>query len=189
MVIIVSLYRFLTGFHFYMSKTRITPNLPEIPDTQGRKLPDKKYQPKYIPIEDLIEYSNKGLSGGEIAAIVGCSVTNVNARLKDADLKGLDRFRKNKDKVFEHKQREIVQSLSGHKLKGMSGLQLITGAAILEDKIRAIRGQATEVVDHRVLVADISAVMARLQSLGVNLPQIDDNKMGMVSHFDPDNGV
>jgi hypothetical protein len=123
-----------------------TPNVSQVASTA----------PKGIDIADLIEYRKKGLSLSEIATLTGCSRENVCVRLQHADLEGLDVYRDNKDKVFEHKQREISKTLTGDKLKGMSALQAITGMAILQDKIQAMRGQATEIIEHRNITIDLS---------------------------------
>jgi len=125
------------------------------------------YAPKDIAIEDLIEYRKRGLSLPEIAKLEGCSHQNVHERLKKANLEGLDKFRDNKDAVFEHKQREIVNCLNADKLKDMSGLQLITGAAILQDKIQVIRGQASDIVEHRTINASLDEITERMRSAGM----------------------
>ena len=125
--------------------------------------PPAKCAPKGIDIENLIDYRKRGLTLQEIATLTGCSKQSVHERLQLADLDGLEAFRKHKDIALEHKQRAIVKSLTDAKVKEMSGLQLITGAAILEDKVRAIRGQATEIIDHRHLVLDLSEAIKRLR--------------------------
>ena len=112
--------------------------------------------PKGIDIEDILHYRAKGLSTTEIGKLTGCTHSNVVQRLQDAELESTENFATYKDKVFEHTQRKLVNKLTGEKLNAMSGLQLITGMAILQDKIQAIRGQATEIIEHRNITIDLS---------------------------------
>jgi hypothetical protein len=114
-----------------------------------------KFASKDISIEDILYYRSKNLSTTEIAKLTGCDHSNIVRRLQSVKLQSLQNFSTYKDQVFEHKQREVLNSLTDVKIKAMSGLQAITGAAILEDKIRIIRGQATDIVDHRVLQVDM----------------------------------
>lgn len=132
--------------------------------------------PKGIDIADLIEYRKKGLSYTEIGALTGCSRENVCQRFRDADLEGLEVYSNHKDKVFEHKQREIAKTLTGDKLKGMSALQAITGMAILQDKIMVMRGQANNITENRNISIDLSrAYEAMKQSRGESVDTPVDN--------------
>jgi transposase len=131
---------------------------------------------KQIPIEELIEYRRKGLSTTDIAKIVGCSQQNVAARLSKVDLDGLQLFSKHKADVFEAKQRELIQTLTPAKLEAMSASQAFVGIGILEDKVRTIRGQATEIVDHRVITASLAEITERMRTQGLitNTGEISD---------------
>ena len=137
--------------------TNMTDNLP----TNTEK---GNSAPKGIEIERLIDYRKKGLTLQEIATLTGCTKQTVSERLQGADLEGLDTFREHKDTALEHKQREIVKSLTGEKINSMSGLQAITAAAILEDKIRNIRQQSTGVVSHQLLVIDLSKAIEAMRT-------------------------
>ena len=119
--------------------------------------------PKNIPIEDILAYKAKGLKVTEIANLTGCTHSAISQRLADIDIDSLMNFNKYKDQVLEHKQREVLNELTDAKVKSMTGLQLITGAAILEDKIRIIRGQATDIQDVRVLSVDLDKAVKRLR--------------------------
>lgn len=121
-------------------------NIPAVIDTA----------PKGIPIEDIIHYKVKGLSHQEIADLIGCDKSNVTRRLKEANLEGLENFREYKDKALEHLQRKTVQNITDEEIKRLNPLQRITAAAILQDKIQAIRGQATEIIEHRNITIDLS---------------------------------
>jgi predicted DNA-binding protein YlxM (UPF0122 family) len=122
---------------------------------------------KDIDIENLIAYRKRGLSLTEIAKIEGCSHQNVGERLKKANLEGLANFREYKDTKLEVVQRDIINSLHADDIKDMSGLQKITGAAILQDKIMALRGQSGIVVEHRHIIADLRDAQDRLRKAGV----------------------
>ena len=115
-----------------------------------------------IPLADLIAYRKKNLTLEEIAKLTGCTKQNVQQRFERANLEGLERFQEHKDKVLEAKQFEIVNQLTDEKVKKMSGLQLVTGAAILQDKITALRGQATAIIDHRHLVVNLDKAIDAL---------------------------
>jgi hypothetical protein len=136
-------------------------NLPAT--TTPTKPPAKSSAPKYIPLADLIAYRKKGLTLQEIATLKGCATSSVAERLRQVDLEGLENFREQKDKVFEDTQREILKTLSPDRIKTMSPGTAVTAAAILEDKIRAIRGQATEIIEHRQLQVDLNKAIDQLR--------------------------
>lgn len=131
--------------------------------------PPATTKPKGIPIEDLIYYrKEKKLSLTEIAAIVGCSEQNVQQRLEAAELESLDNYREQKDHVFEHLQRSALKDIAPEDIKRLNPLQRITAAAILQDKIATIRGQATSIIENRTLSLDLSkAYEAMKQSSSV----------------------
>ena len=120
-----------------------------------------------IPIERLIEYRRKGLTMKEIGLLCECSEANVSKRLKHVDMDGLDVFSKHKAEVFESKQRELINVLTPDKLNNMSASQAIVGAAILQDKIQTMRGNATEIIDHRVITASLEEITKRMRDQGM----------------------
>ena len=142
-----------------MKKQGKPKNLPE----QAPEHTIQPTSPKGIDIEDILAYKKKGLSHSEIGKVVGCSEQNVSKRIQSMELESLSNFRDNKDHVFEHLQRKIVKSIGDGQLNSMSGLQLITGAAILQDKIQVIRGLSSEIVDHRVLTLDLNKAIEQLR--------------------------
>ena len=117
-----------------------------------------------IPIERLIELRQKGNSLSDVGAVVGCSAQNVSDRLKKVDLEGLELFSKHKAQVFEAKQRQILDAITDEKMDNMSAAQAVVAAAIMEDKIRLIRGQATEIIDIRQISIDLEEITKRLKS-------------------------
>jgi hypothetical protein len=123
--------------------------------------------PKGIDIADLIAYRAKGLTLTDIAKLTGCTHGNVSQRLTDAGLESLENFETHKAKVFEHKQREIVNHLTGDKIEKMSAYQAVGAASLLQDKIMALRGQSGIVVEHRHIIADLRDAQDRLRKAGV----------------------
>ena len=89
------------------------------------------------------------LSEAEIAKRVGCSPSNVHQVLS-AFLHGhseqeLRDFQANKADVYDAVQMRALASVTQDKLRKSSAGSLVTVAAILEDKARLIRGQATSI--------------------------------------------
>ncbi len=130
---------------------------------------------KDINVESLIAYRKKGLTLEEIASLTGCTKQTVDYHLKRIDFEGLDQFRDGKDIIFEHHQRRVVNSLTDDDIKSASMLQRVTAAAILQDKIQVIRGQATEIIDHRVMVLDLGkAIQAMRAEQGQDAITVDN---------------
>ena len=87
------------------------------------------------------------LSEAEIAKRVGCSPSNVHQVLtvflhghSERDLRD---FQANKADIYDAVQMRALASVTQEKLRKSSAGSLVTVAAILEDKARLIRGQAT----------------------------------------------
>ncbi len=130
--------------------------------------------PKQIGIDTIILLADKGHSNGEIAKIVGCSAQNIQARLANYDYNGFKTFRERKDSVFERIQHELAESLNADDLKKMQARDRITGIAILEDKIRLIRGQATEI---SVNFDALKAMQARQRELADKIRALEHGEV------------
>ncbi len=131
---------------------------------------------KGIPIEDILEYRKKRLTCEEIATLTGCSKQNVVQRLKEYDLQGLDNFRQNKDNVFEHTQRKLINTLTDEDIKKASFSQRMLGVGLLQDKIQVLRGDATDITEHRVIVANLAEATERMRKAGLLRDQIEADK-------------
>jgi hypothetical protein len=89
------------------------------------------------------------LSDSQIARRVGCSRQNVNQVLavfldghSDEELRD---FQASKADIYDAIQMRALASVTQEKLRKSSAGSLVTVAAILEDKARLIRGQATSI--------------------------------------------
>ena len=102
-------------------------------------------RPKHIDIDSIVSLADKGNTAKDIAKILGCSYQNILDRLERIDYNGLQTYRQEKDKCFERLQWEIAKTLTPEEIKRIQPRDRITSMAILEDKIRLIRGQATDI--------------------------------------------
>lgn len=89
------------------------------------------------------------MSKSAIARRVGCSVGNVNyvltKYLRDISEDELSQFRRDKPEIMESIQHRLLSSLDSKKIAKTNAVQAVTAVAILEDKIRLQRGQATTI--------------------------------------------
>lgn len=112
------------------------------------------------------------LSHADIAKRVGCVPSNVTAVLKRFMGKGsednLRTFQENKADVYDALQHRLLSSITDAKLSKAPAVSLITGAAILEDKARLVRGLATG-INVNVLMDVVEALRARPAS-NLNAP-------------------
>ena len=152
------------------TKQSVTPpdidinNLPAPPPERSKK----------IPIELLIDLKEKGLSHAQIGKVVKCSPQNITQRLQAEGLETLAEYKENKDAVFEHLQQKIIKSIADEDIKKAPFGSRVTAAAILEDKIRLVRGQSTE--NKSVLVAELKSAQEGLNRLrGLKAKLIDHN--------------
>lgn len=106
---------------------------------------NSKSRPKYIPITPIISYAEQGLTHAEIGKLLGCSAPAITQRLGRIGYTPSSRkaFEHDKAMVYEAVQMQIVDNLTLCDWKKTSPAQQVTALAILEDKIRLIRGQST----------------------------------------------
>lgn len=103
---------------------------------------------------------NKDLSCREIAAITGMGKTRVAEIIQEVKVSNeFAEFQDNKDKVFENLQYRLINLADDDILKTMLSKRGFTDAAILQDKIQVLRGQASEVtgVQIRVILDNLPA--------------------------------
>jgi transposase len=98
-----------------------------------------------------------GMTQTEVAQEFGVCKQAINNLVKRAqdNKAALLSYQDNKAEVFEDIQSMLLEGVDRDKIKGATAQQLVTSAAILQDKIQVLRGQAT---DHTIV--DIRAIQA-----------------------------
>ena len=132
-------------------------------DLQSIPVAEIVYGPKYISLEAIAALRKDGMSCQQIGDALGCSKQNIQQRIADAD--DLIDFGHRKDHKFENLQRKIYGSIDEGKHQKSSLLQDVTAMAILEDKIRNIRGQATLRIESFSVTASLDELERRKQEL------------------------
>ena len=137
--------------------------LPEIV-TPIKPIP---YVREIIPIEDIIEYRNNGLSYQDIADLVGCSKPNVSERLQQCgyDPNRLKNYTKTRAEMFAHLQSELLNSLTPEAINDMYPHHRVLCSAILYDKERLERGKSTSNIN----VVEVQGTIQELQSRAAEL--------------------
>ena len=109
------------------------------------------------------------LSQAAIARRVGCSEGNVSqvlkSYLKDTDLASIDEFRNDKAAILETFQHRTLSSITDADIANSSFTSRITAFAIMEDKIRLMRGQPTSIHVH-ALVDVLDAIAEKREREG-----------------------
>jgi predicted transcriptional regulator len=87
------------------------------------------------------------LTQGDIARKVGCTTSNVSqvlsAFLDGRNSERLQDFQNQKAEVYDALQLRLLESVTHEKIANTKVMEAVTAAAILEDKARLVRGQAT----------------------------------------------
>ncbi len=110
-------------------------------------LPDtRKYGPKGIPLEAIIELRKKNLSTVQIATLLGCTPHNIQIRLKDVEL--VKDFVSNRSTIFSHPHRIILNSITSADIKKANLRDKIISAGVLYDKERLETGQSTQIMGY-----------------------------------------
>ena len=121
------------------------PNQIIPPATSNQPIPGRKRG--LAPLIRSTKTRYPELSEAQIAKRVGCSPSNVHQVLTpflhDHSEGELRDFQANKADIYDAVQMRALASVTQDKLRKSSAGSLVTVAAILEDKARLIRGQAT----------------------------------------------
>lgn len=111
------------------------------------------------------------LTQAEIARTVGCSATNVAGVLQtflgNTSETQLREYQENQADVFESVAHRLLLSLTQDKIDKTKPMEAITGAAILIDKARLVRGQATGI--------NVSVLLDVAEAIRSRQPQVVDN--------------
>ena len=101
-----------------------------------------------------------------IANKVGCDPSNVtrviNRYVKSVSLEELQDFQSTKADIYDAMQHKALSSITDESLSKCNALQLVTVAAILEDKNRLVRGQPTAI--HAHVLVDVLAMLRERDS-------------------------
>jgi hypothetical protein len=116
------------------------------------------------------------LSNSEIARTVGCSPQNVSCVLETflagTSPETLRDFQENKADVYDAIQYKLLASLTQEKIDKSKPMEAITGAAILEDKARLVRGLATGI--------NVSVLRDVVDAIRSKPPQVIDSRLQRV---------
>ena len=137
-----------------------------------------KADPIYV---GLLYYEN-GLTIGEVAAIVGKAPGTVSDIINRTDVKRkfllTKIYRNHKDKILEIKQFELLEKLTAAKLRAMSGKELVDSITKLEDKIRVIRGEPTEIAGIEAIDMSLAELMEEEKRLNniIDITPVEEEK-------------
>ena len=129
------------------------------PEPSDHPIPGRKRGLAPLIRETHLRYPE--LSEAQIAKRCRCSPSNVHQVLT-AFLRGrsegeLRDFQANKADIYDAVQMRALASVTQEKLRKSSAGSLVTVAAILEDKARLIRGQATSI--HVTALLDVAELI------------------------------
>ena len=120
---------------------------------------------KNIPIARILDLRKKGLSYSQIGKIIGCSKTNISARLSNhaKNIAGLQPFKKHRADIFALKGMEIVNCLTPAKIKKASAYQLAGMQSIFYNQERLERDKSTNNLS--ILIGNVGALRHKQQAL------------------------
>ena len=116
-----------------------------------------------IPVEYIfLLRHDKRLTLAEMKAITGMSETSLEYHLQKSDNQekylSAKIYKENKIEAFQYKQHELFKSLDQNKINAMSGSQLVLALSTMEEKIRLLKGESTEILTIEGLDKDLSAL-------------------------------
>ncbi len=142
-------------------------------DAEGKLTPPSpenvvtiKHYESPIPLADIIAYKKKGLTNEEIGKLTNRSAETISRRVNEAgyNKNSVKNFRTNKAEYMEFQESRLLD-LNERDINMMTPKDRIVSAAILEDKIRLIRGQPTEITDVRVLQDNLKEIDNQMNKL------------------------
>jgi len=128
--------------------------------------------------KQLIKLSNKGLTQREMSDLTGIPKSTIQYRLQQfKDDPEFRNFKANKADVLEELQFKLASVVDHDLLKSMVSKRGMTDLAILEDKIRLMRGEATSIttIDIRALGIMVNATPMDIPKEEVIDIQHEDN--------------
>lgn len=135
------------------------------PDTPDK--PRKYRRNDVVPLEDIIEYRNKGLTLQEIADLTGRCKQTIHERLETAGYnpERLKNFTKNRADMFAHIQSQLLNSLTPEAINAMLPHHRVLSSAILFDKERLERGKSTSNVSVVEIQGSIEDLRRQAESI------------------------
>ena len=117
------------------------------------------------------------MSQSDIAKTVGCTRSNVSqvlaTFLDGRSPERLQDFQQNKAELYDALQFRLLESLTPEKIEKAKVMELITGAAILEDKARLVRGQATGI--NVVALLDVVEAIKQRNLRTISVQSVEDS--------------
>src|SRR3990172_2361469 len=127
--------------------------------------------------EQALGMALRGKTYSEIAKHFGVSTSAISQMLsKETEaIRGYLAYIVDKDKHMEFLQWKLLDNLKPHQKGNVGDLtdyQRIMGVAILEDKIRLLRGQSTDNIDIRAATLSLDEINARRTELAAEIAEI-----------------
>ena len=115
-------------------------------------------------VRELIEIKN--LTYEDAGKLLGVTKQAIHDRCKRHGIKrNLNLYKNNKADILASKQRMVINSLTEDDIKKSSAYQKVGMYGILHERELITKGQATAIVDHRVISAKLSDVREELDRL------------------------
>lgn len=129
------------------------------------------------PLIRKLAIDHPELSHTQIAKAVGCDPSNVTIVLKTflgkTTESQLRNYQENQADVFDSLAHRLLLSVTDEKIEKSKPMEAITGAAILIDKARLVRGQATGI--------NVSVLMDVVDAIRSRKSQVVDSTLKVVS--------
>lgn len=130
---------------------------------------------KNIPIEQILEYHQAGLTTRDIGKLCGCSHSNIAQRLRDyrTDIKGLKIYKDKRADVMALVGKRMLYSLTDKDIKAMPGGSRVLAYCQLYDKERTERGKPGQYVEYTDMTAALDDVNSEVADLERQLAELD----------------
>lgn len=132
--------------------------------------------PKGIPIEQLIDLRQKGLTVTEISKIVGCTDGNVARRLvKVADsIDNTHKYRKHRGFIYAWMQNRILQEVSPTDIKKAKLIDKVKAISFLHNQERLEEGKSTQNITYADMIKARKQVQDEIEALEAEFGKIEE---------------
>lgn len=130
---------------------------------------------KNISLEEMIDFSEKGLTHAQIGQMVGCSAANVTARFGKVGYtpERLKAYKLHRADIFTEKQRQIMDAISPAKLEKSTAYQLVGMGGILYDKERLERGESTQNIAYADMAKNGQDINSEIATLKAEITEME----------------